>query len=63
MGPLQTLKNCGDAIRIESTGAGMSCLDNTLWFDSITDSKVGEGSGLAAAAARPPAGLQTARQR
>ena len=44
---LQTLANCGDAIRLEATAeatAGKdynSVLDNTLWFDTITNSRNG----------------------
>lgn len=39
----QTLSNCGDAIRFSVTpGADVNnCLDNTIWFDSISNSVVG----------------------
>ncbi|GAB4817139.1 hypothetical protein N2152v2_004185 [Parachlorella kessleri] len=38
---LKTLTNCGDAVRIESPGPGVHCLDNTVWFDQIINSRVG----------------------
>ncbi len=39
----QTLSNCGDAIRLTVTpGSDINnCLDNTIWFTSITNSLVG----------------------
>ena len=39
---VQTLTNCGDAVRIESPGPGVHCLDNTVWFDQIINSRVGK---------------------
>ncbi len=42
---LQNLTNCGDAIRIQSTGPGMHCLDDTIWFDRIINSRVGAYPG------------------
>lgn len=42
---LQTLSNCGDAIVLEATlGDDVNMvLDNTLWFDTITNSRIGIG--------------------
>jgi hypothetical protein len=41
---MQTLSGCGDAIRLEAQpGTDINAvLDNTIWFDTITDSRVGE---------------------
>ncbi len=50
---VQTLTNCGDAIRLEMVyiesqdGAiqdRRACLDNTVWFDRITNARYGEGA-------------------
>lgn len=40
----QTLSNCGDAIRFEAQPGGdiNACLDNTLWFDKIVNSRIGK---------------------
>lgn len=48
---IQTLAYCGEAIRLESvanTGDAASALDNTIWFDKIIDSVVGERGSAAA---------------
>ncbi|GAB4813479.1 hypothetical protein N2152v2_000525 [Parachlorella kessleri] len=37
---LKTLTNCGDAIRFISPGPGQHCLDNTVWFNKIVNSRV-----------------------
>ena len=40
----QTLTRCGDGIRLELRIGNdeQACLDNTIWFDKIVDSTVGE---------------------
>lgn len=45
--PSQTLTSCGDAIRLEITpGDDVStCLDNTIWFDTIRNSRIGTAGG------------------
>ena len=45
---VQTLAGCGDAIRLEAQpGSDVNAvLDNTVWFDTITDSRVGEAAAL-----------------
>ena len=43
---LQTISNCGDGIRMEFQTTGSddlkAALDNTVWFDKIVNSRIGE---------------------
>lgn len=56
--PLQTLANCGDAIRLEAQppkeGDIGTVLDNTIWFDTITNSRNGEWVEAAARSGGTP---------